>query len=286
MKNNRHMIDIVYTIIGSIIVGLSYNFFLLPAQIAAGGISGISTILYEVMHIKPYIIQFAFNVPIFIAGWIILGRAFSLKTMIATFVVPFTIFLTDPLVKLGIHNALLGALYGGIVLGIGLGIVYRGNGSTGGTATLAQIVKKYTKFSSGFCQMLVDAIVVIISAVVFDLELALYALISIYVTSKVIDIVQLQTMDNKLVFIITDHEDQIVQLVHDTVNRGVTTVNAFGAYHKNEKSILFSVMEQQEAIYFKQVISREDPNSFVIFLNTSDIIGRGFSSEKVYDIKK
>lgn len=283
--NKTVLIDILYTVIGSIIVGISYNLFLLPGQIAAGGISGLSTILNKMIGSDPAMIQFIFNIPIFIIGWFTLGKSFSLKTVIATFVVPLTIFLTASLVEKGTTDALLASLYGGIVLGIGLGLVYRGNGSTGGTATLAQIVKKYTDLSSGFCQLIVDAFVVILSAFVFNFELALYALISIYVTSKVIDIVQLHAGDNKLVFIITTKEQKIINLIHEHVERGVTSVNAFGGYNREGKSLLFSVMEQKEAIYFKQIISREEPDSFVIFINTSEIIGRGFSKAKIYRSK-
>lgn len=276
------LIDIFYTIIGSIIVGISYNLFLLPGQIAAGGISGLSTILNKLFNTDPAFIQFIFNLPIFIIGWFTLGKSFSLKTVIATFIVPLTIFLTSNLVAKGTTDALLSSLYGGIVLGIGLGLVYRGNGSTGGTATLAQIVKKYTGLSSGFCQLIVDAFVVIFSAFVFNFELALYALISIYVTSKVIDLVQLHAGDNKLVFIITTKEQQVIDLIHENIERGVTRVNAFGGYNREGKSLLFSVMEQKEAIYFKNIITREEPESFVIFINTSEIIGRGFSMAKIY----
>ncbi|WP_313019200.1 YitT family protein [Macrococcoides bohemicum] len=283
--NKTVLIDILYTVIGSIIVGISYNLFLLPGQIAAGGISGLSTILNKMIGSDPAMIQFIFNIPIFIISWFTLGKSFSLKTVIATFVVPLTIFLTASLVEKGTTDALLASLYGGIVLGIGLGLVYRGNGSTGGTATLAQIVKKYTGFSSGFCQLIVDAFVVILSAFVFNFELALYALISIYVTSKVIDIVQLHAGDNKLVFIITTKEQKIINLIHEHVERGVTSVNAFGGYNREGKSLLFSVMEQKEAIYFKQIITREEPDSFVIFINTSEIIGRGFSKAKIYRSK-
>lgn len=275
-------LDYLYTIIGSILVALSYNLFLLPSQLAAGGISGISTILNEMFQMEPSIVQAVINIPIFIAGWIILGRDFSLKTIVATFLIPFIIFITSDFVDNGIYNSLLGAIYGGIILGLGLGLVYRGNGSTGGTATLAQIVKKYTGLSSGFCQLIVDAFVVIASAFVFDFELALYALISIYVTSKVIDFVQLHAGDNKLVFIITDQEQTVTQLIYDSVERGVTRVSSFGSYSNTEKALLFSVMEQKEAIYFKQAITRTEPDAFVIFLNASDIIGRGFTKSKWY----
>ncbi|ULG74786.1 YitT family protein [Macrococcus brunensis] len=277
--------DYFYMIMGSILVGISYNFFLLPSEIAAGGISGVSTILYNAFHIQPYLTQALINIPIFIAGWIILGRSFSLKTAIATFLIPFFIFISKDFVVHGVHNSLLGAIYGGIVLGIGLGLVYRGKGSTGGTATLAQIVKKYTSLSSGFCQLIVDAVVVLMSAFVLSFESALYALMSIYVTSKVIDFVELKAGDNKLVFIITDQEAVVGQLIYDTVERGYTKINSMGGFTGAEKALLFSVMEQREAIYFKQVINDESIDAFTVFLSASDIIGRGFSKEKNFMTK-
>lgn len=285
MQLNRTIMDVFYTFIGSIIVGISYNLFLLPGKIAAGGISGLSTILNHLFHLDPSIVQFIFNLPIFIIGWFTLGRSFSLKTLIATFIVPLTIFLTQHIVQYGPKDALLASLYGGIVLGIGLGLVYRGNGSTGGTATLAQIVKKYSGLSSGYAQLIVDAFVVILSAFVFNFELALYALISIFVTSKVIDIVQLRTGDNKLVFVITSKQESVIDIIHNKIERGVTSVNAFGGFDRDGKTILFSVMEQKEAIYFKNLITEEEPDSFVIFINTSEIIGRGFSTAKIYRSK-
>ncbi|TDM03672.1 YitT family protein [Macrococcus carouselicus] len=282
---NQLLRDYFYMIIGSILVGISYNFFLLPSEIAAGGISGVSTILYSIFRIQPYLIQFLINVPIFIAGWFILGRSFSIKTAVATFLIPFIIFISKDYVVYGVHNSFLGALYGGIVLGIGLGLVYRGKGSTGGTATLAQIVKKYTSLSSGFCQLIVDATVVLLSAFVLSFESALYALISIYVTSKVIDFVELKSGDNKLVFIITDKEEEVSRLIYDSVGRGLTKIHSMGGYTGEQKTLLFSVMEQREAVYFKQVINQKNPDAFVIFLSASDIIGRGFSKEKSFILK-
>lgn len=274
--------DYIFTIIGSIFVGLSYNLFLLPSKLAAGGISGVSTILFELFKLEPFLTQFLINIPIFIAGWFILGRSFSIKTAVATFLVPLSILLSKDVVEKGTHDPLLGAIYGGIMLGFGLGLVYRGNGSTGGTATISQIVKKYTGLSSGYSQMIVDAIVVTMSAFVFNFELALYALICIYVTSKVIDFVQLHSSDNKLVLIITNDEASCTNLIHNTVQRGVTKLAAFGGYLNGEKSLLLSVMEQKEAIYLKQSLLRDEPDAFVIFVNASDIIGSGFSRDKIF----
>lgn len=269
-------------IIGSVFVGIAYNMFFLPAKLAAGGVSGISTIIYELYQFNPAYVQWLINIPIFFIGLVLLGKDFSLKTLLGTFFVPFTIWISAD-IPFKIDNPLLAAIYGGILLGVGLGIVYRGNGSTGGLATVAQILKKYTGFSSGYSQLIVDGVVVVFSAIVFNLELALYAMIAIFVTSKVIDFVQLQTSPSKLVLIITEHEDQIQSIINEEIDRGSTKVRSIGGYSNKEKTMILCVVEQQEAIYLKKVLNEQVPNSFVVFLNASEILGRGFSVPKIYE---
>ena len=276
--------EYIQIMFGAALVGLAYNIFFLPARLAAGGISGVSTILYELYQFEPAYVQWFINIPLFVLGMIILGTDFSLKTLVGTFFVPFTIWLTAGL-KLAIDNPLLSAIYGGIVLGVGLGIVYRGNGSTGGTAIIAQLLKKFTGLSSGFSQLIVDGLVVLASALVFNLELALFAMISIYVTSKVIDFVQLQTSPTKLVLIITEQEALVQSIINDEIDRGLTKVQSLGGYSNKERTIILSVVEQSEAVYLKKVLQEKEPSSFVIFLNASEIIGRGFTLEKVNGLR-
>jgi uncharacterized membrane-anchored protein YitT (DUF2179 family) len=271
--------EYVFIVIGSILVGLSYNIFLLPARLAAGGVSGISTILFELYQFNPAFVQWLINIPLFFAGLILLGKDFSIKTLVGIFFVPFTIWVSAD-IPFKIDNPLLSAIYGGILLGVGLGIVYRGKGSTGGLATVAQIVKKYTGFSSGYSQLIVDGFVVITSALVFNLELALYAMMAIYVTSKVIDFVQLQTSPSKLVLIITEEEEQIQTIIKDEIDRGLTKVRSIGGFSNKEKTMILCVVEQEEAIYLKKVLQEQEPSSFVVFLNASEILGRGFSLSK------
>ncbi|WLV24906.1 YitT family protein [Aciduricibacillus chroicocephali] len=276
--------EYISIIFGSALVGLAYNIFFLPARLAAGGVSGISTILYELYGFTPAYVQWLFNIPIFILGMMLLGKDFSFKTLVGIFFVPFTIWVTSGM-TFQIENPLLAAIYGGGLLGIGLGIVYRGKGSTGGLATIAQILKKYTGLSSGYCQMIVDGLVVIASAAVFNLELALYAMMAIYVTSKVIDFVQLQTSPSKLVLIITEKEERIQSIIRDEIDRGLTKVRSVGGFSNMEKTMILCVVEQQEAIYLRKILQEEEPTSFVVFLNASEILGRGFSLAKVDPVK-
>src|SRR5699024_5234359 len=277
--------DYLSVIIGSVLAGLAFNIFLLPARLAAGGVSGISTLLYEMYQTNPAYVQWLLNIPIFFLGLWLLGKDFSVKTLVGVFFVPFTIWVTQD-IPFTIDNPLLSAIYGGIVLGVGLGTVYRGGGSTGGLATIAQIIKKYTGLSSGYAQLIVDGTVVVCSAFVFNLEVALFAMMSIYVTSKVIDFVQLRTSPSKLALIITENEDRIKRIIRTEIDRGLTKVPAFGGHTNDKKSMIFCVVEQQEAVYLKKVLQEEEPETFVVFLNASEILGRGFSLSRMYDLEE
>lgn len=271
--------DYIQILVGATLVGLAFNIFLLPSRIAAGGVSGISTILYELFQYNPAYVQWIINIPLLIVGVIFIGKEFSAKTLVGTLYLPLVIWLTGH-IEVTIENPMLSAIYGGIMLGVGLGIVYRGNGSTGGTALIAQVLKRFTGLSSGFSQLVVDGLVVVISAFVFNFELALYALMSIYVTSKVIDFVQLNSSTTKLILIITDKEDEIQSLIKEEINRGLTKIQTVGGYKNEEKTMILCVVEQAEAVYFKKLIQNREPDSFVIFLNASEILGRGFSRAK------
>ena len=149
LSKQTMIFDYIQVIAGASLVALGYNMFLLPSRLAAGGVSGISTLLFELFLWNPALVQISINLPLFILGLFILGKDFSAKTLVGTTFVPLVIWLTQG-IDLHVHDAMLGAIYGGIVLGVGLGIVYRGGGSTGGTAMIAQLLKKFTGLSSGF----------------------------------------------------------------------------------------------------------------------------------------
>lgn len=284
LRRHRHLMEFIQIIGGATLVALAYNLFLLPSKIAAGGISGVSTVLFELYGFSPAIVQFLINIPIFILGWFIMGKEFSGKSLLGTLWVPFVIYITADVPPI-VSNALLGTIYGGVILGVGLGIVYRGNGSTGGTAALAQVLKKLTGLSSGYSQLIVDSLVVGSSLFVFNVELALYALACIFITSKTIDYVQLRTSSSKLILIITEHEERIQSLIQNELDRGLTKVNTIGGYSNENKTMILCVAEQTEAVRLKKLLAEEEPSSFVVFINASDIMGRGFSLDKYYGQK-
>ncbi|MED4463064.1 YitT family protein [Metabacillus fastidiosus] len=263
-------------IFGTFFVGLGFNIFLLPALLAAGGVSGISTILYSLYGWNPAFVQWSINIPVFFLGYYFLGRDFSVKTFVGTTFLPLSVWITSYL-PFTVKDPLLSSIYGGILCGIGLGLVFRGKGSTGGTTIIGQLIKKYTGLSSGFAQLIIDGCVVVVAIIIFDLELALYAMISTFIASKSIDFIQLRSSATKLVLIITENEQQVTSLIRNEVNRGFTKVWSEGGFSNRKKVLLLSVVEQSEAVYLKGLIQSHDIDSFVIFLNASDIIGKGFS---------
>jgi uncharacterized membrane-anchored protein YitT (DUF2179 family) len=256
-------------------VALAFNVFLLPNQIASGGVSGISTILAATVGFEPAYVQWALNIPLFIAGLIFLGMQFGVKTLVGTLFLPFVVFLTrnwEPWTS----DALLGAICGGILVGMGLGIVFRGKASTGGTDLAAQIIHKYTNLSLGTCVALIDGLIVLSAAIVFDIEKGLYALISLYATSKTIDLVQIGFQRSKLALIITNNELEVRNAILHELDRGVTRLSGVGGYTDDIRPILLCVVQQSEFTKLKQLVKLVDSKAFVIVTDASEVLGEGF----------
>ncbi|HJV31690.1 MAG TPA: YitT family protein [Bacillales bacterium] len=269
------VVEYLYIIIGSALIAFSFNVFLLPNQIASGGVSGISTILLSVLGWEPAYVQWALNIPLFIAGVIFLGKQFGVKTLVGTIFLPLVVFLTknvDPWT----NDALLGALFGGVGVGLGLGIVFRGKASTGGTDLAAQIINKYTGLTLGTCIILIDGLIVITAALVFDIERGLYALISLYVISKTIDLVQIGFGRSKMVMIITSKQDEVREGILNKIVRGVTKLSAQGGFTDHERPVLMCVVDQTEFTKLKQLVKTIDPSAFVVVMDAAEVLGEGF----------
>lgn len=268
-------LEYIFVVIGSAFVALAFSVFLLPNKIASGGVSGISTILKWVVGWDPSLVQWALNIPLFFAGIFFLGRQFGAKTLVGTVVLPFFVFIFNGW-GAATNDPLLGALFGGLGIGIGLGIVFRGKASTGGVDLLAQILHKYTGISLGTCILFIDGTIVLTSALVFGLESALYALIAMFLTAKTIDVVQMGLGVSKVALIISDHEEEMRQGILTEIYRGVTKINAFGGYTQDERPMLMCVVAQYEVTKLKQYVKSVDPAAFIILLNANEVLGEGF----------
>ncbi|WP_253701612.1 YitT family protein [Bacillus sp. FJAT-27445] len=272
------VLEYLYILIGSALVALSFNLFLLPNRIASGGVSGISTILDAVMGWEPAYVQWSLNIPLFIAGVVLLGRQFGIKTLVGTVFLPLVVLASahlEPWTK----DPLLAALFGGIGVGLGLGIVFRGRASTGGTDLAAQIINKYSGLTLGRCVALIDGMIVLAAAIVFDIERGLYALIGLYVTSKTIDLVQVGFGRSKMAMIITNKQNEVREGILNKINRGVTRLSAYGGFTDSEKPVLICVVDQTEFTKLKQLVKTIDPTAFVIVMDAAEVLGEGFKRE-------
>lgn len=285
MKRKRGMVTVhpslhwiteyLYILMGAAIIGIAFNVFLLPNRIASGGVSGISTILDSLLGWEPAFVQWAFNIPLFIAGVLLLGKQFGVKTLVGTVFLPLIVFLTNNLEPWTLEP-LLGALFGGIGVGLGLGFVFRGKASTGGTDLAAQIINKYTGLTLGTCVAIIDGLIVLTAAIVFDIERGLYALIALFVTTKTIDLIQIGLGRSKMTMIISNHQEEIQEGILNKIDRGVTKLSAYGGYTDHERPILICVVDQTEFTKLKQLVKTIDPTAFIIVTDASEVLGEGF----------
>ena len=264
----------LFILIGSAIVAIGFNTLLLPNQIAAGGVSGISTIMQSFGFEAAYV-QWGLNIPLFIAGFYLLGGTFGVKTLVGSIFLPLMVFVTRHIAPVT-HEALLAAIFGGVVIGIGIGLVFLGNGSTGGTALAAKIINKYTGLTLGTCLAMMDGLIVLAAMTVFGIEEGLYAVIGVFISSKTIDVVQAGFSHSKMAMIITGHEDEVRQAVFDQIDRGVTKISAVGGYTDHDRPILMCVVGQSQFTKLKQVVKAIDASAFVIVMDAKEVLGEGF----------
>ena len=269
------ILEYLYVLAGAAIVAIVFNVFLLPNRIASGGVSGISTILDATLGWEPAYVQWAFNIPLFISGVLFLGKQFGVKTLAGTVFLPFVVFFTKDWAP-WTQDPLLAALFGGIGIGLGIGIVFRGKASTGGTDLAAQIIHKYTSYSLGRCVAIIDGVIVGTAAIVFDIERGLYALLCLYVTSKTIDLVQVGFGRSKMSMIITNKQEEVREAILEKIDRGVTKLSAYGGYTDSERPILICVVDQTEFTKLKQLVKSIDPTAFVIVMDAVEVLGEGF----------
>ncbi|MBE9916638.1 YitT family protein [Paenibacillus donghaensis] len=274
----RHVVDITLIVIGSLAIALGFNLFLLPNGIAAGGVSGISVLFKSWFGLEPAFTQWAMNIPIFFLGLWLLGKSYGLRSLLGSVILPLFVFLTKDW-PLPTDNPLLASIYGGIAVGLGVGIVYRGRGSTGGLATMAQIIQKYSGLSFSLCVVMLDGSVILLAACTLSLEKALYALVGLYVTGKVIDMVELGFSYSKVAYIISNHTERISEAILHDLDRGLTKLSAQGGYTGESRTVLMVVIGQSEATRLKTLVRSVDPDAFVIISNTHEVLGEGFKWE-------
>ncbi|MAE08105.1 MAG: membrane protein [Bacteroidetes bacterium] len=276
-------------LIGAFIMASGYVMFITPYKIVPGGVYGISIVLHYILGTPVGMMALAFDIPLTIIGVKILGPRFGVKTVVgflatAIFMDTITYFYgSEPLV---VDDALLSSIFGGLFIGVGLGLIFKAKATSGGSDIVAMIVSKYTKLPLGQLMIIVDSMIVLVGLIAFqDWKIPLYSLIVIFITGKVVDVILEGMGYDKVLFIVSDKSKEIRDKIVNDLNRGGTFVKGEGMYSGNEKSIAFTAVSRREMAMLQEFIHQIDPNAFVTALNSNEILGNGFKSlkEKVED---
>ena len=267
----------VQIVIGCVIGAAAYPTFLDPGKIAPGGLTGVAMIMKHLWGWDIGITSLILNIPLFIVGYRAMGRVFAFRSLVATVLFSLMIDLL-PLKEIPVEP-ILGTLYGGILLGIGLGFILRGGATTGGTDMAARMVHKYLPFLSvGMFLFLIDCVVVIAAWIFIGSSEALYALICIFVSGKAVDMVMLGLSSNKACFVISDEWEQVSRRLMTEMERGVTQLSARGAYTGKERPVVLCVLPPQEVSRLKDIVRQEDEKAFMFITEAHEALGEGFSS--------
>lgn len=274
----RRVKDYAAILLGAGIVAIGLNTLLIPNRIAAGGASGIATIIVHLFGISPGLVLFAINVPLLVLSSVILGLRFGAYTILGTIALAVSVELTHGVLPLT-TDPLLAAVYGGVVTGIGMGIVFRFRGSTGGTDIAATLVTHYTGISLGDALLAIDALVVLAAGVLFSAEYAMYALIAIFVCTKIIDVVQEGLHTAKAMFIVSEQGEAIAAALMAKVGRGVTLLPSKGGYSKQARTTLLCVVGRTELTRAKRTVLEIDKYAFIVVTDAHEVLGEGFKVE-------
>ena len=268
-----------YTLItlGCIVGGAAYPLFLVPNNIAPGGLTGIATILNYLFGLPVGITSMVLNLPLFMIGYKAMGRTFVIRSFVATilFSVAIDLIKLPPLTD----DVLLGSVYGAILLGVGLGLIMRGGATTGGSDMIARMVhKRFPFITVGTFLFIVDCIVILAAAFTMSARAALYALICIFVSAKAVDLVLAGMGSAKACFIISNNYEKIARRIMEELERGATILSGIGAYSGEKRGVLISVVSRAEVVPVKRIVREEDEKAFVFIADTHETLGEGFSN--------
>ena len=278
-KQLKTAVSVVKIVVGCALFALGFNLFLEPNGLNAGGISGLSMII---VHLTGFgtigLLTMLMNLPLFAISGLKIGKKFVLGSLIG---MVFSSVLIDALSIIPIPSTepLIACLYGGLLCGVGLGIVFAEGASTGGSDIIVRLLKmKWQHSPIGSISMVFDLFVVLLTGVVYrDVARALYSGVAIYVCGKVIDAVVYRFDYSKVVLIISDHYEEIAKVINDNLDRGVTYLDGEGYYTGNQKKVVLSAIKRQQIAELKQYVTQIDPDAFIIVQEAHQVLGDGFS---------
>ena len=282
MNSRPWYVDYLFIFMGTGIMALAIQCIFEPIGLVTGGFSGIAIIIRKMTAgiveggVPLWLTNLALNVPVFIAALIIKGRKFLGRTVIGTVLLSFWLYVI-PQVDLTQGDYMLSAVFGGVITGIGIGFVLLAKATTGGTDMVSALIQKYVRhYSVVQILQVIDGMVVLAGLYVFGLKPALYAIVAIFITSKVSDALMEGMKYSKAAFIITDYYKEIADAIMTQLDRGLTGLDATGMYSGDKKTVLYCVVSIKEIVELKDIVAKIDPKAFVIVTDAREVFGEGF----------
>lgn len=272
-ENLRQVLwNLILITAGSCICALAVNGILIPQKFVSSGVTGIALIIHYIMPVLPVsALYLLFNIPLFALGWKYVSRRFFLYSIIGTAV--FSAAVEWIVVPIHVHDPLLCALLAGIIMGVGLGIILRSAGSSGGTDIISVMVQTRFSIRLGYTVLTFNSIVLCASAILFSLEIALYTLVYMYVSSNILDLVVTGLSQRKAVMIISKSQGDIIIRILKELHRGVTVIKGQGGYSGEPEDIIYTVIAFRDLASMKRLINQIDPHAFVVFSDTAEVMG-------------
>ena len=273
------VLRMVIIVLSSILIAFAWNVFLLPHKILSSGVSGIAMIISLLTPINTGVINFALNLPLLLLGYMKLGKKFITNTILSVVVTSVALWLipVEPISS----DPIMSSLFGGVLAGIGTGFIFRSSGSTGGLDIIVFLLTRKKEFSLGTLTFTLNAVIVFVSGFLFDWDTALYTMLSIFATGKVIDMIHTKHLKVTLM-IITSKGEEIRKSLISRLVRGITIVDGEGAYTREKRKVLFMIISRYQLVEVKRVIMENDPKAFVNIMETVEVMGyfhRDFNEE-------
>lgn len=273
----RMAIEMIGTIIGSLVMAIGVSQFLLPNQLSSGGVAGIATIIYYLLNIPMGTTILLINIPLFLVSFYKIGKSFFIKSIVGTVSLSVFIDIFDKLSPLT-HDRFLACIYGGIIIGLGTAIILKVNSSTGGSDLISYLAQKIKPtIRMGNIIIITDIIVVTLNMIFFqEIEVGLYSAIGIYLMGKMIDILFEGVYFTKLLLIVSDKNEEIANQIAEKIGRGTTGLFGKGMYTKENKLVLMCAASRGDVAKIKLIARKIDSQSFIIITNSREVVGLGF----------
>ncbi|MCR0207057.1 YitT family protein [[Clostridium] innocuum] len=287
LSNKEMLQDTLWILAGNIALAMGVAWFILPNDVLTGGLAGVAIALEPLIHLNPELVINVLTVVLFLAGSVILGKKFAAKTILSTICYPLLLTLLSYLAKNVIEpdtfimDKYLATIYGGALMGIGVGCVFRTGASTGGMDIPPLIINKYTHIPLPTLVLIVDALTVLLGAAVYGLQAALTGILSVWVSSYMINkTMMIGGHDARNVMIVSNKHKEIMDRIHEALERGTTILEATGGYSSEKRPVIMAVVAKKQLPELQHLVSHIDPEAFVIVMEANEVQGLGFTYEE------